>query len=112
MEKISVGPNHPNQFKTLTLLKLYDAYGDAVFFMVGGSAIDQTDMGLDPLDQSYHFDEHSCPTNYVPVEAIIQRGNSDPHGVFDYVRSVWMPADYDSSNSEDWAEELFPEISE
>jgi len=112
-ERIPVGPSHPNQYETLSLLKLYDSDGDPVYFVVSGSAIDDSrNRGNDPLDESYYFDEHSCPTNYVNCEAIMQKHNPDPHGVFDYVRSVWKPIGYESSDGEEMALALFPEINQ
>lgn len=106
--RVAASEKHPNMYKTLDLIKLYDRDGDAVFFVVSGLATDDGRDG-DPLDNSYTYEEHSCPTNYVPVEAIMQRNDADPHGVFEYVRSVWMPSDY-QGNDEEMIMELFPEI--
>ena len=51
---------------------------------------------------AYYYDEHTCPTNWVSeVEAFILDGDSDPHGVAQFVRRVDTPplpegvADYD-----------------
>lgn len=100
------GGLHPNQFKTLDLLRLFTRDGAPVYFVVQSSAILHE---RNPLDASYYFNEHSCPTNYVPVEAIATRGGLDPHGVFEYVRSVWMPRGYDADDDQTFTN-LFPEI--
>lgn len=42
-----------------------------------------------PLDPSYYFDQHTCPTNYMrDVTRILFDGDTDPHGVFEHVRTV------------------------
>lgn len=45
----------------------------------------------DPESKSYYYEEHSCPTNYIRVVEIITDGDSDPHGLFDYVKTVELP---------------------
>jgi hypothetical protein len=36
--------------------------------------------------QQYFYDEHTCPTNFMSqVEQIIFDGDTDPHGVFEFV---------------------------
>lgn len=95
-------------FKTLDLLKLYDSEGAPVFFIVDGLG----DPGEEnPLDDSYLYDEHACPTNFIRIEAIFTREEDDPHGIFDYVRSVWMPSAYleNPSDSDSILRKLFPE---
>jgi hypothetical protein len=99
---------HSDLYKTLDLLRLYRANGEPVYFIVQGlgSVNDEN-----PLDDSYLYDEHTCPTNYIPVEAIFTAQEDDPHGVFDYVRSVWYPAAMDEPNADTDAilRDLFPE---
>ena len=104
-------------FKTLVLLKIAD-----VFFVVEGQASD--DEHPDKHEE-YYYTEHTCPTNFAQgFEAIVQGGSFDPHGCFEYVRSVWMPQRYAdaqkiveerSSNAagepvNDLLEKLFPEL--
>lgn len=36
----------------------------------------------------YYIEEHTCPTNLVSCEAIIYNGDTDPHGVLEYVRAA------------------------
>jgi hypothetical protein len=104
-------PSHANMFKTLNLLRLFTRSGEPVYFVVEGCAIHDAN---EPLNHSYFYDEHSCPTNYVQVAAIMTREDDDPHGVFEYVRSVWMPHDYDEEaidvDNEQLFRRLFPEI--
>ena len=58
-------------------------------------------------DKEYFYEEHTCPTNVLPCEAIIENGDEDPHGVLTFVRSIPIPADYDGTA--DWRT-LFPEV--
>jgi hypothetical protein len=40
------------------------------------------------LDQQYYIDEHTCPTNWFKVLMVALNGDPDPHGVFEWVRSL------------------------
>jgi len=104
-------PFHKSLYKTLNLLRLFDREGTSVYFVVEGVA----DISKDDLNDSYFFDEHSCPTNYVPVEAIMTPTDNDPHGVFDYIVTRWMPKAYVKAMScgdrDAFLRELFPEMS-
>jgi ribosomal protein L37AE/L43A len=41
---------------------------------------------------AYLYNEHTCPTNFLRVEAIISAdGDSDPHGIFEYVDDIPWP---------------------
>jgi hypothetical protein len=102
--------HHPHCYKTLALLRLYEKSGSPVYFIVEG--VGHTNYG-GIEDNDYFYDEHSCPTNYVPVEAIFTPDDDDPHGVFEYVRTVWYPRAYDEAQDEGSGDEflrsLFPE---
>lgn len=39
-------------------------------------------------DLNYYINEHTCPTNWLPVLMIAENGDPDPHGVFKFVRGV------------------------
>lgn len=119
MTFVPVGPSHPNMFKTLNLLRLFQRDGTPVYFVVEGCASTEVIAeGDNPLDHSFYYDEHSCPTNYVPVDDIRTPDDDDPHGVFEYVRTVWMPAEYAEAaegiecEESDFIAALFPEIKE
>lgn len=101
---------HPACYKTLSLLRLYERSGSPVFFILESVAhIDHEN----PLDDAYFYNEHSCPTNYVPVEAIFTPDDDDPHGVFDYVRTAWYTKSYDEAkergDGDEFLRALFPE---
>lgn len=102
---------HPDMFKTLNLLRLNLVEGP-LFFIVEGVAPFKGDAA--DLDGEYFYEEHTCPTNFIPIEAIFTPTDDDPHGAFEYVRSVWMPADYeerrdDCGEQDAMLREIFPE---
>lgn len=77
-----------------------------VYFVVKGMELRRPgDTPEDAGSKQYLYEEHSCPTNHVRCEAIISDGDEDPHGVFEFVRSV--PSGDDEP--ETWAE-VFPEV--
>jgi hypothetical protein len=62
----------------------------------------------------YFYNEHTCPTNYLGVEAVIAHGDDDPHGALEFVAAVDVPAvDSDESDEDmsfdEWRE-VFPQI--
>jgi len=102
---------HPSLYKTLVLLKIESVEGP-IWFVVEGLASYPLATEYDSLveSQRYFYDEHSCPTNYVPVALISHNGDHDPHGVFDLVDAVWMTTDYDA-NDDNWIVAAFPQLS-
>lgn len=61
----------------------------------------------------YYFEEHTCPTNWVrDVEMIAVGGDTDPHGIAKYVRSVPSPDDMpeDCNAYDARLLEIFPEL--
>lgn len=44
----------------------------------------------------YFYEEHTCPTNYLhDVVAVMVDGDSDPHGLAEYVTAIDRPAAFD-----------------
>ncbi len=65
-----------------------------IYFVVEGGEPVNPDEPRDPHHGGrYYYEEHSCPTNFVPVELISQDGDHDPHGIFTYLGSVDRPND-------------------
>ena len=57
----------------------------------------------------YHYDEGTCPTNWVrDVVCVVSRGDEDPHGFARFVARRAPPVGYESGNAEYGA--VFPEI--
>ena len=73
--------------------------------------IEQTMENLD-----YYINEHTCPTNIISIEAIIEtkpRYDDDPHGILQFVAWAPKPDNYDknkSNHSINWRE-IFPILS-
>lgn len=95
IEKIEGG----GKIETLVLLRVTDP----CFVVVRGMRF------ADHEDNSeYFYNEHTCPTNWAPkIEAFIQDGDTDPHGVAGFVRVIDMPSGHDEDDA-DWLA-LFPE---
>ncbi|MGD0968650.1 MAG: hypothetical protein ABR949_10215 [Candidatus Aquilonibacter sp.] len=114
----STHPFHAPLHKTLVLLRIANVYF-VIEGMAGNDKPDPNEHG------EYYYTLHTCPEDYIKgVEAIVQDGDFDPHGCFEYVRSIWMPQRYAdaqkivaerSSNAmgepvHDLLRELFPEL--
>lgn len=97
---------------SVALLK-FDGKDGSVFFVMkhdryrsNGSV--ETDAD-NQEHQRYFFEEHSCPTNWLrECIAVIEAGDTDPHGFLDFVRAVDVPNDFDEDDDSQWAI-LFPE---
>jgi len=91
--------------KTLDLLVL-DPSDKPVFFVLAGKRfVDHADD--DGGNTRYFYEEHSCPTNWIGEAVMIAvGGDTDPHGLLRYVRSV--PATSDAHDDEIIA--AFPEV--
>jgi hypothetical protein len=104
-------PHHPGMYKTVALLSA-DMAGRRVFFMIEDCASDCPDDELQSVGR-YFYEEHSCPTNFIPVEEIFTATEGDPHGLFKHVRSVWMTPEYleakDGGDMDSWIRATFPE---
>ena len=69
--------------KSLVLLVL-PTQNAPVYLVVNGHIMDG-----DKSNHDYLYEEHDCPTNFLrPVERIIVEGDTDPHGLFDYVAEI------------------------
>lgn len=52
-------------------------------------------------NQEYYYNEHTCPTNYMKnVLAVIdlEHNDSDPHGIFEYVKTLDWDKDVEDCN--------------
>jgi hypothetical protein len=106
-KRVRLDPPHHDMWKTLSLLSL-QVDGKPLFFVVEGCCPSMSDEKMQASSE-YLYEEHNCPTNFIPVVAIVSEGNDDVHGLFEHVRSVWMPADFDRDDSERLFE-MFPEM--
>ena len=71
--------------KTLVTLR-----SDApVTLIVEGMRLENDSKPDDWENDSFFYDEHTCPTNYLTevVKVIAEDGDEDPHGIFAYVKT-------------------------
>lgn len=61
------------------------------------------DGELNLENERYFYEEHTCPTNYLGVEMVIDTddGDTDPHGIFEFIGAIpYVDLDYvDDINS-------------
>ena len=65
-----------------------------VTLLVEGMVLLPADADDEESSQRYFYDDHTCPTNYLPsvVKVIDAEGDEDPHGVFAFVSiEPWKP---------------------
>lgn len=65
----------------------------------------------DPETTSYHYEERACPSDLftgLKCEAVIIGGDTDPHGLIEYVRTMSHPDFLDRAHSpqEEWRKVL------
>lgn len=101
-------------YRTLSLLRLSLRNGETFFVVNGIATKDDSDLEVGDLQgtSGFFYEEHQCPTNFIPVEAIVADGDFDPHGLFEHVRTEWMPKAYaeNRANRVDILSCLFPEL--
>jgi hypothetical protein len=86
--------------KTLDLLIL-EPHEKPIYFVMAGKRYrekpDDEDDG-----KRYFYEEHSCPTNWIGDTVMISvDGDTDPHGLLKFVRSIPSPVMPDDPNAED-----------
>jgi hypothetical protein len=91
---------------------------EPVFLVVSGRIYPKKESEIsDLLDKSFWYDENTCPTNWIKdIEVVVSERDCDPHGLFQFVRSIVKrsddPLDTFLQTHEVKAEllQLFPEI--
>lgn len=71
--------------KTFDLLIL-EPQEHPVYFIVEGMRFEGTDDNRSPEHAArFHYEEHSCPTNWLKPEVVYYKGDTDPHGLIEFV---------------------------
>lgn len=101
---------HSDKAPNLALLALKTVDENTVYFIVD-TFLDASDTEEARGNASYFYNEHSCPTNYIPIEAVFTHDDDDPHGVFDFIRVAPKPEGYDepTADRDGMLRALFPE---
>lgn len=82
--------------ETLVLLKLRQNTEKPIHIVVDGRMYVNDDddlhtaISLKQSQDKYHYEEHTCPSNYLAVN-ISENGDPDPHGVFEHVQTIIKP---------------------
>jgi len=81
----------PEDERTIPTVVTLESKGP-VRIEVQGFVIVKDGQEPDFSHDEYHYNEHTCPVNYLGVEEVIDptTGDEDPHGIFQYVKTeVW-----------------------
>jgi hypothetical protein len=101
-------PAHKDICKTLVLLSI-----GKIYFVVEGLCKSTSDYDELQKSEEYFYNEHTCPTNFIPILMIAHNGDLDPHGLFRFIESVWMTTEYVASTDKDkYLTEIFPQLKE
>lgn len=75
--------------------------GSPVFVVVTTDNYDHED-NLEEISKhkEFHFNVHTCPTNFLGVTAIIEGEDHDPHGIFRFRQAIWEPEGFDDCDFE------------
>jgi hypothetical protein len=108
VERTSEGIDEP----VLVLLRLCLPLSDGSIVHAIIKAVNYGGKAIDESHQEYFYNEGTCPTNWMSeIDTIIENQNVDPHGIFQWVSTITMPKEWDSSNKGfDWFCEHFPEL--
>ena len=79
--------------KTLDLLVLEPHDMPIYFVMAGKTYHAKPDVDDDYDGKQYFYEEHSCPTNWIGKTVMISSdGDTDPHGLLKFIRSIPRPS--------------------
>jgi hypothetical protein len=82
-----------------------------LFFVV--ESINKFPATIEELIESRRFcyEQHTCPENWLRVALVCHKGDGDPHGAFKLVDAVWMTAEYEESDEEEYyLKAVFPQL--
>ena len=113
----STHPIHGNLRKTLNLLAI-DAKSGPIYFVFEGLGTWPVTHEELQINQRFFYEEYTCPTNFTRAALIVHDGDSDPHGVFRFVESIWMTCEYeaikdsvvDCGELTEYLQEAFPQL--
>lgn len=97
--------------RTLDLLVL-EPQNKPVYFVMAGKSYYRGRPDKHVADNKYYFyEEHSCPTNWIGNTSMIAvGGDTDPHGIFSFVRSVPVTMNFDPNDENELIMAAFPEV--
>jgi hypothetical protein len=96
--------------RSMALLKLAAADRTVYFVLDTPAYRDAKDSDAEyQSHREYFYEEHSCPTNWInSIVAVIENGDTDPHGFLQFVKQVPVANDFDEDDDKNW-QKLFPE---
>lgn len=99
---LTVNIKRSDKIKVNTLVVLAFVNDPAFKIIVKGMVIMPKDGDiLDHINDGYYYNEHTCPWNYLRLPVKLD-DDTDPHGLFQWVKTVRAPADLPDDNEELW----------
>ena len=74
--------------RALHLLRRGDEDSENALYLVVQGVSFQNEQGFDEDTAAYHYNEGTCPVNYLGVVEVVEGTTRDPHGCFEYVGSL------------------------
>ena len=75
---------HPTNHQPAWLIVKTAGSNPPVYFVIDHMIYGEKDDDND----RYYVEESTCPTNLIPVSAIITEGDTDPHGILEFVAHI------------------------
>lgn len=99
---VTIAPLPDRCIRTIDLLVLPPQEKPIYFVVQGMRFSDDTRPVYDA--KGFYYEEHSCPTNWLQPELMVQDGDPDPHGVLQYITTRDVTGKNQSQEFlEDWA---------
>lgn len=97
--------------RTFDLLVL-EPQAKPVYFVMAGKSYHRGQPDKDAAENKrYFYEEHSCPTNWIGNASMIAiDGDTDPHGILSFVRSVPVDMNFDPNDEDELITDAFPEV--
>lgn len=100
----------------LVLLSVSLTEGSPLYFVVRDRHFFPLEEGETEEDRwekkRYFYEEHTCPTNFIPVAEVMTPTDSDPHGVFKLIgiSRPYAPGELDGPELQDHIRDLFRKL--
>ncbi len=114
-DEVEIEFSGKNTHKIFVLLRMTNRASPAYFVVESiVFAAEGETPSIDMEHIEYYHEQHSCPTNFVKCEVIIDDGDEDPHGIFKVMDAAFVPPDWDFGEQhffDEWRA-LFPILGE
>lgn len=57
----------------------------------------ETDLNQLQRTEEFYYNSHTCPSNYLGGTVVLEGGDDDPHGIFQFQEAVFCDATFDTT---------------